>query len=75
MAGVAHRPVILGTAFIFSLLQTKFSHLRNGEERRLIMMKNGEMFLLKGKKTHKEDTCNGTAVTKNDQATPTSDSL
>ena len=29
------------------------------------MMKNGEMFLLKGKKTHKEDTCNGTAVTKN----------
>ena len=33
------------------------------------MMKNGEMFLLKGKKTHKKDTCNGTAVTKNDQDT------
>lgn len=63
MAGVAHRLVILEAAFTFSLLQTKFSHLRNGEERSLIMMKNGEIFLFKGKKTRKEDTCNGTAVT------------
>ena len=35
---------------------------RNGEERSLVTMKNGEMFLLKGKKTGKEETCNGTAV-------------
>lgn len=62
VAGVAHRLVILEAAFIFSLLQTKFSHLRNGEERSLITMENGEMFLLKGKKTGKEETCNGTAV-------------